>query len=110
MATVWETVNVTFHPEMKEVVTDMLVNVHSCERCGEDVTIDINFLYNDMQKRFCVRYLSRSEMSDENTFSQFKKDGSLALSGPARAIAEASGGGYMFHPLASSACRNWRPM
>jgi hypothetical protein len=98
MATVWETVNVTMNPEMKEAVTDLAVNVHPCVRCGDEITIDISFLYNDMQKRFCVRYLSRTEMSDQNTFAQFRKDGSLSLDGPARAMAEASGGGYMFQP------------
>lgn len=96
--TVWETVNVTMNPEMKDAVTELRMNVFPCVRCGEDLTVDINFLYNDMQKRYCVRYLSQTEMGDESTYAQFKKDGSLSLDGPARQIAEASGGGYMFHP------------
>lgn len=96
--TVWETVNVTMNPEMKEAVTDLRMNVSPCVRCGEEITIDINFLYHDMQKNFCVRYLSQTEMGDENTFAQFKKDGSLSLAVPARQMAEAAGGGYMFHP------------
>jgi len=96
--TVWETVNVTMNPEMKDAVTDLRVNIYPCAGCGEELTVDINFLYNDMQKKFCVRYLSQMEMGDENTFDQFRKAGSLSLSGPARQMAEASGGGYMFHP------------
>jgi predicted RNA-binding Zn-ribbon protein involved in translation (DUF1610 family) len=97
-ATVWETVNVTMHPEMKEEVIQQRVNVFLCAECGEDIFVDISFLYNDMESRFCVRYISRTEMGDPNSYVQFKKDGSLSLVGPAREIAEASGGGYMFQP------------
>ena len=96
--TVWETVNVTLNPEMKDAVTELRMNVFPCTRCGEEITVDINFLYHDMDKRFCVRYISHTEMGDQNTYAQFKKDGSLALDGPARQMAEASGGGHMFHP------------
>jgi hypothetical protein len=96
--TVWETVNVMLDPEMKDEVVEQRVNVFACEGCGEELTVDINFLYHDMQRKFCVRYLSHTEMGDQNTYAQFKKDGSLSLAGPAREMAEASGGGYMFHP------------
>lgn len=98
IVTVWETVNATMNPEMKEVVTDMRMNVFPCAKCGEVITVDISLLYNDMDKRFCVRYISHNEMGDASTYKQFKKDGSLSLDGPARQLAEASGGGYMFHP------------
>ncbi len=96
--TVWETVNVMLDPEMKDVVLEQRVNMFACEGCGEPLFVDINFLYNDMEKRFCVRYVSKSEMGNPDSYSQFKKDGSLSLAGPAREMAEASGGGYMFHP------------
>lgn len=96
--TVWETVNVMLDPEMKDEVIEQRVNVFACTGCGEELTVDISFLYNDMLRRFRVQYLNRVHMGSPEYYNHLNKDGTLAVQGIAREMAEKSGGDYLFRP------------
>ena len=55
-AVVYETINVTLDPELKEKLFKGQLNLFVCEECGHRAIMNLVFLYHDMEKKFCVQY------------------------------------------------------
>lgn len=96
--TVWETVNTILDPEMKAELIEQRVNVFECIGCGEPLTVDISFLYHDMERRFTVQYLNEIHTSSPEYYTNLLKDGSIAAKGREHEFVTKSTGEYLLHP------------
>jgi hypothetical protein len=52
----YQAVNVKLNPELKERLFRGEINIFKCDECGNKAVVDLVFLYNDTDKRFCVQY------------------------------------------------------
>lgn len=50
----WESVNVTLNPELKEQLMRRELNKFVCTGCGHQAVIASNLLYHDMEKKFMI--------------------------------------------------------
>lgn len=78
---VWDTINVTLDPGLKEKLYAAEINFFECRRCGEKSFINAPLLYHDMSRQFCVQYYPVDLLEDPAFFRLFNSDGSLAMSG-----------------------------
>jgi len=53
-ASVYQTVNVTVDPSLKEAVLSRRINLTFCQRCKREVIVATDLLYHDMRKKFMV--------------------------------------------------------
>jgi len=53
-STVWESVNVTLNPELKQRVLQRDLNQFNCTGCGHRATIASNLLYHDMERKLML--------------------------------------------------------
>ncbi len=75
---VYQSVNVTIDPSLKEKVIKGTLNDKNCENCGKEISIVSGFLYHDMEKKVIIS-LNTSEnqeagiaSSEENPFLKQK--------------------------------------
>ena len=54
--TVWETINVSLDPSLREKVLNKELFVHKCSKCGIEILIVSNILYHDMENKFMLNY------------------------------------------------------
>lgn len=85
---VWESVNVTLDPELKEKLFRAEINLFSCEKCGEESLIDTPLLYNDMTAKVCVQYYPSAFLEDPDFFQSFNSDGSRSTPEVPKEVAE----------------------
>ena len=52
----YQAINAKLNPELKEKLFAGELNIFKCEECGSRAAVDLVFLYNDTDKRFCVQY------------------------------------------------------
>jgi hypothetical protein len=78
---VWDSINVTLDPELKETLFAGEVNLFVCEKCGKKAFISAPLLYHDMTLEFCVQYYPPETQQNENLLRQFRPNGSLAMTG-----------------------------
>jgi len=50
-ADVWQSVNVTASPELRDEILNGQMNVVTCPGCGRRFHVEIPFLYHDLEKR-----------------------------------------------------------
>ncbi len=67
--TVWESINTTLDPEMKEKVLDKSAFLLTCPKCGDKNFVDYGFLYHDMDKQIMIAY----SQTDENAEEMYKE-------------------------------------
>lgn len=60
---VYESVNVTVAPELKNLVFSPMFNVVECPHCGQKSDPNMQFLYHDMDKHFWI-YVYPEEMAE----------------------------------------------
>jgi len=77
--TVWHSVNVSMHQDLKKRLLDMEINTYSCNKCGKKVFINTPLLYHDMEQKFCVQYYPAEMMKDPSFFRLFNPDGSFNM-------------------------------
>ncbi len=53
-AWVYESVNVTLDPKLKNLVFSPKFNLVECAHCGQKSDADIRFIYHDMDKKFWI--------------------------------------------------------
>ena len=53
---VYESVNVTLDPDLKNAVLDAGLFTWTCPLCGKNVRVSYPFLYHDMRRRFMLRF------------------------------------------------------
>ncbi len=52
----WNSINVTLDPKMKEKVMDGSLFLWTCSKCGTTFRVPYPFLYHDMEHRFMVEF------------------------------------------------------
>ena len=72
---VWDSLNVTLDPELKEKLYRGEVNQFECEKCGQKTFIDAPLLYHDMTQKFCVQYYPPNALKDTDFLKNFNSDG-----------------------------------
>jgi predicted nucleic-acid-binding Zn-ribbon protein len=74
---VWDSINVTLNPELRDKLFDADVNMFSCQKCGQRAFVNLPLLYHDMNRRFCVQYYPQKLLDNKDFFEQFTKEGEL---------------------------------
>lgn len=77
--TIWESVNVTLDPDLKEKLFQGRINVFQCQKCGVRALIPVPLLYHDMTKRFCVQFYPYNWLENDDFLENFAKDGELNI-------------------------------
>jgi hypothetical protein len=80
--TLWQSLNVTLNPELKERLFHGQINVFTCDSCNFASFIDYPLLYHDMDRTFCIQYYPVAALEDEDFFKIFRKNGTLNLNMP----------------------------
>ena len=93
--TIWESINVSISPELKESLLKGEVNTFTCEKCGDNAFIAAPLLYHDMDAKFCVQYFPAEALDDGNFYEQFSDRGYLAAGIGAPNI---KGVAYLYRP------------
>lgn len=61
---IWDSVNITIHPELKEKIFSEELFIWVCPHCGAKVYVPYGFIYHDMMHRFMIFY-SPDESADK---------------------------------------------
>ena len=59
---IWESINTTLDPEMKEKVKDRSAFLFTCPNCGEANYVDYGFLYHQMEDTIMIAYSNTEEI------------------------------------------------
>ncbi len=74
----WDSLNVTLDPELKEKLFEGKINIFECIFCHFTTMIDYPLLYHDMDRRFIVQYYPFSSlMVNEDYLKMFRKNGKI---------------------------------
>ncbi len=95
--TVWRSMNVTQDPDAKELLLAGTVNVFQCPKCGYESMLDIDFLYHDMERKFCVQYYPYERLADDGFLANFTIDAEPAIAVP-EGMQVKPGMDYLIHP------------
>jgi Zn ribbon nucleic-acid-binding protein len=97
---IWRSMNVTLDPDAKELLLAGNVNVFQCPKCGYESLLDVDFLYHDMEKRFCVQFYPYERLSDDGFLANFTADGTLPeqVTGETGPVSIPDKFAYMLHP------------
>ena len=72
---VWDSVNVTIAPELKQRLFDGEINFFKCESCQYEAFISYPLLYHDMEQQFCVQFYPEEALDDEEFYDEFDING-----------------------------------
>jgi len=75
---IFESINVTNQPELKEKLFQGQLNIFTCDKCSHKAMVDIPVLYNDMQRKFSVQYYPSRWIFDDSFLNEFTKQGEPA--------------------------------
>lgn len=96
---IWDSVNVTLDPDLKEEIMKQRLNVFFCKQCDYRGSVDVSLLYHDMQKRYCIQYVAQDDAKSEEFYRNVSKDGLVILDPiSARALGATGGADYMRRP------------
>ena len=70
---IWESINTTLDPEMKEKVKDRSAFLFTCPHCGEQNYVDYGFLYHQMEDTIMIAY-SNSDENEEEMYHLFTEE------------------------------------
>jgi len=73
--TLYDSINVSEDPNLKEKLFEGEINSFKCEKCQEKVFVQIPLLYHDMDKHFLVQYYPFNAVEDNEFLNQFSKEG-----------------------------------
>lgn len=94
---VWSSVNAK-DPEAALMVREQRVNLFQCEVCGAEAFVDESVLYHDMEKRYCIQYVSKAAMGSEAYYATLTKRGTVILDAVSQRILDKNGETYFNHP------------
>jgi len=77
--TVYDSINVSLEPGLREKLLNGEINFFQCEKCGERAFIQLPLLYHDMKRSFMVEFYPFHALQDQEFLSQFTKDGEIAV-------------------------------
>lgn len=95
--TVWRSMNVAADPDAKELLLAGTVNVFACPKCRYESLLDVDFLYNDPERRFSVQYYPYERLSDDGFLANFSTDGDPRIELPG-GMALPDSAGYLLRP------------
>ena len=75
---VYDTINVSLEPRLRDKLFNGEINFFQCEKCGERAFIPIPLLYHDMDKAFMVQFYPFGAVQDKEFLSGFTKNGEMA--------------------------------
>ena len=93
---IWQSINVTVNPELKNKLLAAEINQFTCEKCGKKTLLNVPLLYHDMEKKFCVQYYPPEMLNDYEFLQQFNLDGSFIMMGISKSITKLSD--YIIRP------------
>ena len=70
---IWESINTTLDPEMKEKVKDRSAFLFTCPHCGEQNYVDYGFLYHQMEDTIMIAY-SNSDENEKEMYHLFTEE------------------------------------
>lgn len=70
---IWESINTTLDPEMKEKVKDCSAFIFTCPHCGEQNYVDYGFMYHQMEDTIMIAY-SNSDENEEEMYHLFTEE------------------------------------
>jgi hypothetical protein len=73
--TVWDSLNVSIDPELRNRLFNADINIFKCESCDNKAIINVPLLYLDMNRQYCVQYYPPEAIEDDNFLAQFTPDG-----------------------------------
>ena len=76
---IFESINVSVNPELKEELFQGRINLFRCKSCGNEASIPAALLYHDMTKRFCVQFYPFNWLERDNFLENFTKEGGLNI-------------------------------
>jgi len=77
--TVWDTINVTLNPELKEKLFQGEINRFRCKGCGNEAFVSLPLLYHDMDKKYCVQYYPVDWLEYDQILDNFTREGDLNI-------------------------------
>ena len=93
--TLWDSINVTLDPGLREDLFNGKINVFICDACEEEAFIPIPLMYHDMERTLCVQYYPFNyEHEDEGILNWFTIEGKLKVDD----YSGMSFGEYVFDP------------
>jgi hypothetical protein len=95
--TIWDSINVTLDPSLREMLFSAEINVFACENCGEEAFIPAQLLYHDMDRQFCVQYCPFDHVNEEQFLEMFDGQGQFNPSGMTDMLAEPFKDGYLMN-------------
>jgi hypothetical protein len=72
---VYDSINVSLDPTLKEKLFKGEINFFQCEKCKEKAFIPVPLLYHDMEKHILVQFYPFDLVEDKTFLEQFSKDG-----------------------------------
>jgi len=75
----FESINVTLHPELKKKLFNCEINVFNCSHCGFRAFVPLSLMYHDMESKICVQYYPEEILETEDIYKFFTEDGKLKL-------------------------------
>jgi hypothetical protein len=69
-ADLYDSVNVTFDPELKNLILDGKINVITCSSCGKESYIDKSLLYHDMDANVMIYVHPKPEEINRDEIEQ----------------------------------------
>jgi ribosomal protein S27E len=79
--TIWQSVNVTLDPTLKQKVLDRSLTTFECESCGHTTTIEQNLLYHDMARQLMILRRPTQDEPEELASESFGLLGTLSGKG-----------------------------
>lgn len=80
--TAWRSINTRLDPEARELLLANNVNVFRCPKCGYESLVDIDLLYHDPDRRFCVQFYPFERVGDDRFLENFTHDNEPAVRVP----------------------------
>lgn len=77
--TIYESINVTLDPTLKEKLFKGEINIFQCHTCRKKEFIAIPLLYHDMANHIMVQYFPLDSLEDDTFLSQFSKEGQWGI-------------------------------
>lgn len=96
--TLWDSVNATEHPHLKEEILEQRLNAFFCSQCDYHGSVDNSVLYHDMDGKFCVQYVAKEDMKSPKYYRHLSKQGTLIFDPLSTKIMGKSGGEYLSRP------------
>lgn len=62
---IWESVNVTLQPELRNKIMNRELFTYVCPHCKQNIVVAYSCLYHDMEKKFMVYLINKDEEKDK---------------------------------------------